>query len=156
MKNTFLLIISLFLFACSTEEEAPEVLPEPEPTTFLEKYDNTAWENSEIGRIGFSDDTSRFLWDIGLLECNFFSDDISFEGDGGTYEINIERNIPEEFIYTISLTVEENTASYVRVLTVANDVLTERITLTVNGEADGDPSEIQYNLLPNPLTSYCN
>lgn len=150
------MLVCLLLFSCSTEEEAPEIATEPEPTTFLEKHDNTAWENAEIGRIGFADDTSRFLWNIGLLECNFFSDNISFEDDGGVYEINIERNIPEEFIYTISLTIEENTASYVRVLTVADEVLTERITLTVNGEAEGDPSEISYNLLPNPLTSYCN
>ena len=156
MKKSFFLFFSILLFSCSTEEEAPEVIPEPEPTTFLEKYNNTAWENEDVGRIGFENDTSRFLWNIGLLECNYFSDNISFEEDGNTYSIQIERNIPEEFIYSISLTDGENTASYVRKMTVSNDVLTESIALTINGEIDGDPAEIQYNLLSNTLTSYCN
>lgn len=156
MKFYCLLFISLLLMTCSSEEEAPEVVPEPEPTTFLEKHDNTAWDNSDVGRIGFADDTSRFLWNVGLLECTYFSDNTSFEGDGGVYTIRIERNVPEEFIYSISLTVEENTASYVKVITVANNVLTERTSLTVNGESDGEPVAIIYTKLPSVLSSYCN
>lgn len=154
MKKAFLFITVLAVFSCSKEEEAPEEVI-PDPTTFLEKYNNTVWDNSEASRIGFVDDTSRFLWTVPLVgDCSFISDNQSIEADGGVYEINIERNIPTEFVYTIVFSIGENSASYTKKLTESNNVLTETSIRSILGEQD-DPVVITYTLLTGTLTSYC-
>lgn len=154
MKKAFLLITALTLFACSKEEEAPEEVI-PDPTTFLEKYNNTAWENSESGRIGFVDDTSRFLWTVPLVgDCSFISDNQTIEADGGIYSISIERNIPSEFVYTIVFSIGENSASYTKVFTESNDVLTETSVRSILGEQD-EPEVITHTLISGSLSSYC-
>ncbi|MGC6422029.1 MAG: hypothetical protein ACON47_04850 [Flavobacteriaceae bacterium] len=156
MKYSYLPLFILFLFvSCSTEEE-PEVIPEPEPTTFLEKYDNTIWDNSTDKRLGFSNDTSRFLVQVPLVgDCIFFSDNTSFEADDGVYSINIETNIPSEFIWTLTFTRGENYSRNTYIITESNDVLTVETITSRNDETLGEES-IDYKLLLGTLDSYCN
>lgn len=156
MKNSYLLLLALLIIACSQEETEPEVVV-PEPTTFLEKYDNTVWDNDTSSRIGFANDTTRFLWTVPLTgSCVYVSDDLTYEDDAGVWNLTLERNIPSELVYVLSLTREDNTASYTYVYTEENDILTLEATLSVNGEEEGEPIVTEYSLLSGALTSYCN
>lgn len=156
MKKSIFLVALLSVLSCAKEDEAPEEVI-PEPTSFLEKYSNTIWDNGNGDRIGFVDDATRFLWTVPLVgDCTYLSDNQSFEADGGVYTIAVTRNIPSEFIYTITFAIGENTASYTKVFTEANDVLTEQTLLYINAEQDGDPVEVTYDKLVGTLTTYCN
>ena len=156
MKKSIFILMLVSLLSCAKEEEAPEVVI-PEPTSFLEKYNNTIWDNGNGVRIGFVDDTSRFLWTVPLVgDCTFVSNNQSFEADGGVYTVAVSRNIPAEFIYTITFAIGENTASYTKVFTEANDQLTEQSILFINSEQDGEPVEVTYDKLAGTLTTYCN
>lgn len=156
MKNSYLLLLVCLAIACSKEEPEPEVVV-PEPTTFIEKYDNTVWDNGTDTRIGFANDTTRFLWTVPLVgDCVFLSDGLTYEADGGVYNLSIERNIPTELVYVLSFTREENTANFTYVYTEENDVLNQEVTLYVNNEPEGDPIVIEYNRLTGTLISYCN
>ena len=149
MKKVQLLLLGLLIFACSKAETTPE---EPEPTSFLEKYDRTVWNNPEIATIGFVDDVTQFLWTIGT-DCSAIGEGSSTE-DGNTASIRINTNTPEEFIYTLAGNIGESDFVIVRTYTVTNNTLTEDITITFNG--DQETINNSYNKFSGQVADYCS